>query len=266
MDIQASRKPQFGNWASIQKVRHTVFASILFALPAALLLVFEPALGSWAIIPAALLLAASVLMLAFALVIMRARRQLSWEGGGVQKKVLGLLLDQVQWYGRGRALDIGCGSGALIIALARCYAEAGLDGIDYWGGSWGYGKKQCEENAALEGVPGRIAFTQASASKLPFPDGTFDLAVSNLVFHEVAPARDKRDVVREALRVVKPGGQFVFQDLFRLYCRPEELVELMKNWGVREAHYEDTSKAAFITGVLKLPFMLGTLGMIYGVK
>jgi len=38
--------------------------------------------------------------------------------------------------------------------------------------------------------------------------------VSNLVFHEVKDTEDKRLVVKEALRVVKKGGDFAFQDLF----------------------------------------------------
>ena len=49
---------------------------------------------------------------------------------------------------------------------------------------------------------------------MDFPDETFDAAVSNFVFHEVRTAKDKRDVVKEALRVVKKGGAFSFQDMF----------------------------------------------------
>ena len=36
--------------------------------------------------------------------------------------------------------------------------------------------------------------------------------MSNFVFHEVRSAKDKRDVVREALRVIKPRGAFAFQE------------------------------------------------------
>lgn len=54
----------------------------------------------------------------------------------------------------------------------------------------------------------RITFQKGDAAQLPFADESFDAAVSNFVFHEVRTAKDKRDVVREALRVVKPGGAF----------------------------------------------------------
>jgi SAM-dependent methyltransferase len=260
------RKPDYGNWASARRIRQTLFTSLFFALPAALLLAFAHSLGVWAAVLGALLLAPALFMLLFALVIARVRRQLSDEGGGGQKKVLELVYGRAQWDGKGRALDIGCGSGALAIGIAKRFPEARVDGIDYWGGTWGYGKKQCRENAEIEGVAGRTEFTQASASVLPFADETFDLAVSNLVFHEVSDTRDKRDLIKEALRVVKPGGRFVFQDLFRLYCRPEELTALMNSWGVSEVHFIDTRKSAFLRGVLKLPFILGTLGLVYGAK
>jgi ubiquinone/menaquinone biosynthesis C-methylase UbiE len=100
-------------------------------------------------------------------------------------------------------------------------------GVDYWGKQWAYAQGRCEKNAHREGVASRVGFQKASASALPFEEGRFDLVVSNLTFHEVEDTPDKRDVVHEALRVVKPGGQFVFQDLFlwkRIYGTPEELL------------------------------------------
>ena len=53
--------------------------------------------------------------------------------------------------------------------------------------------------------------SKADAAKLPFLDDTFDAAVSNFVFHEVRSQRDKQALIREALRVVKPGGAFAFR-------------------------------------------------------
>jgi len=62
-----------------------------------------------------------------------------------------------------------------------------------------------------------------------------DAAVSNFVFHEVHSAKDKRDVVREYLRVVKKGGAFSFQDMFSqkaLYRNMDEFVESLKAEGI----------------------------------
>ena len=79
-------------------------------------------------------------------------------------------------------------------------------------------------------VADHIAFQKGDAAKLDFPDETFDAVVSNFVFHEVRTAKDKRDVVKEALRVLKKGGVFSFQDMFSqkaLYGDMEEFVRIL---------------------------------------
>jgi len=93
--------------------------------------------------------------------------------------------------------------------------------------------------------------------------------VSNLCFHEVRDASDKREVVREALRVLAPGGVFSFQDLFRLksaYGGIDELVAAVRGWGVASVEYVDTARSDFIPGALRLPFMVGTMGVLHGRK
>jgi len=133
----------------------------------------------------------------------------------------------------------------------------------------GYLNASCERNAEIEGVRDRVLFQQASASALPFDDGCFDAAVSNLTFHKVRDAKDKRLLIKEALRVVKKGGAFAFQDLFlwkQVYGDVDELLADIRSWGVESVEFENTSGASFIPGALELPFMLGTLGILRGVK
>ena len=96
-----------------------------------------------------------------------------------------------------------------------------------------------------------------------------DTAINNFVFHEVKDAHNKKDVVKEALRTVKKGGHFAFQDLFpvkRLYGDIDGLLEEIKGWGVDDVRYVNTSNANFIPAALKLPFMVGSIGIIYGRK
>ena len=190
-------------------------------------------------------------------------------GGNIQSRVVDLVVSRINWTGNGKALDIGCGNGALAIKVAKKFAASRVTGIDYWGAQWDYAREVCIRNAEVEGVSERMEFQKASASSLPFSDESFDLAVSNFVFHEVQDTRDKRDVIREALRVVKKGGEFVFQDLFKVkayYGDIEELLSTIKSWGVEKAEFIDTSKADFIPGPLRLPFMIGSIGIICGVK
>ena len=198
-----------------------------------------------------------------------ARYLFSFAGGNVQDRIVELVLANLDWDGEGQALDIGCGNAALTIKLAHKYPKAHVTGIDYWGKKWEYSKDMCERNAEIEGVSERVAFQKASASALPFADEYFDAVVSNLVFHEVGDAPDKRDVIREALRVVKKGGTFAFQDLFllkRTYGDTDDLLAVVRSWGISNVEFVQTRGAVFIPSALKLPFMLGTIGIITGEK
>jgi SAM-dependent methyltransferase len=198
-----------------------------------------------------------------------ARYAFSPRGKDIQARLWKLLLDRLEWDGTGQALDIGCGNGPLTIALVRRHPDAHVTGIDYWGKAWDYSKMACERNAKAAGVAERTDFQKASASALPFEDGLFDAVISNFVFHEVSDAKDKREVVREALRVLKTGGHFAFQDLFlfkELYGGVDDLLETIKGWGITEVAFVDTSASDFIPRALKLPFMLGRISIIYGTK
>jgi SAM-dependent methyltransferase len=211
----------------------------------------------------------SVALFAVALYFAYARNLFAPDGGNVQTMIWDLALSNLQWNGQGKAIDIGCGNGALTIRAAKKYPQAQIIGVDYWGQRWDYSKETCQENAKAEGVETRTIFEKASASKLPFSDGYFDAAFSNLCFHEVADAKDKREVIREALRVVKKGGKFAFQDQFlqkNLYGTPEELVAAIKSWGVSEVEFVETHNAPFIPSVLRLPFIVGKISIIRGQK
>ncbi|MEL7609113.1 MAG: class I SAM-dependent methyltransferase [Bacillota bacterium] len=258
-------KPAYGNWVPAEMIRKI----------GALLLIFcalDIALWIWLQGWFALKILLGLIAVFFLIVIVyfsRARWWFSSDGGDVQGKVLGVLLDHIKGNGGARALDIGCGSGALSIRLAKRYPGALVTGIDYWGGGWGFSQKQCEENARLEGVADRMEFRRGSASKLPFSDGRFDLVVSNLTFHEVRDSKNKLDAIAEALRVLKSGGEFVFQDLFLVksyYGTTQELISAVARMGGEGVRFVDTSRSPFIPKVLKLPFMIGTLGLLCGKK
>ncbi len=198
-----------------------------------------------------------------------ARHAFSPRGGNIQLKLWKMVLDRLDWDGKGQALDIGCGNGPLTVALARRHPGGHVIGIDTWGKAWDYSKAVCERNAEAAGVAGQTDFQKASASDLPFEDETFDAAISNFVFHDVSDTMDKRALVQEALRVVKKGGRFAFQDYFAvkaLYGELDDLLETIKGWGVAEVSFLDTSTCDFIPPALKLPFMLGNISIIYGTK
>ena len=246
--------PEYGNWVSRRLVSIPAVVGIGFVLLAGLSLVF--------VIPAAGFLLVSAY---FAY----ARYLFAPGGGDVQGMIWSTLLEHLEWDGRGRALDIGCGSGALSIGLAKKFPAATVVGVDHWGKQWEYSKSLCERNAAFEGVEERVTFQKASASSLPFPDESFDVVVSNLVFHEVRDAPDKQKLIREALRVVRRGGLFAFQDLFlirRMYGDVDALLASIRAWDVAKVEFVETHKAPFVPSALKLPFMVGIMGLIVGEK
>jgi ubiquinone/menaquinone biosynthesis C-methylase UbiE len=130
--------------------------------------------------------------------------------------------------------------------------------VDTWGALWEYSLELCEANARAEGVTDRTAFTRANAATLPFEDGSFDAVVSNLTFHEVRGA-EKNAVLGEALRVLRPGGVFAFQDLFlwkRVYGGTEKLLTAAREYGADTVTLIPTRDAESIPQMLKLPFML----------
>jgi Methylase involved in ubiquinone/menaquinone biosynthesis len=251
---QTTTKPDYGNWVSKR-------------------IIYLPLLLGLAILPTAILLWETAIVSALLFVVAGyfayARRLFSPNGANVQSQIWDNAVSKLQWNGQGRALDIGCGNGALTIKVAKKYPIAKVTGIDYWGTAWEFSKTACEANAKAEGVAERVEFQKASASKLPFEDGYFDAAVSNLCFHEVADTKDKHEVLREAFRVLKVGGKFAFQDLFllkQIYGEPEELVATIKSWGIKEVEFIETRNEPFIPGALKLPFMVGRLAIIKGEK
>lgn len=158
------------------------------------------------------LLPAAVFGYITVLLVLTVYRFSPW-GGDYQQCIHRLIADQVGSR-PGRVLDVGCGSGSLAIAIAGTAPECTVVGIDAWGEDWEYSQRQCQDNTACVGVADRVTFHQQSAADLAFPDASFDTVVSCLTFHEVRDALDRADAVAEALRVLRPGGRFVFLDLF----------------------------------------------------
>ena len=90
----------------------------------------------------------------------------------------------------GKGLDVGCGSGALTIAAAKHNPNASLLGIDRWGKEYAsFSQMLCETNAAAEGVS-NAAFQKGDATRLDFPDESFDAVMSNYVYHNI-PSKDR---------------------------------------------------------------------------
>jgi SAM-dependent methyltransferase len=92
-----------------------------------------------------------------------------------------------------RALDVGCGTGALTTVLAEIAGGTSVAAVD---------PSEPFVESCRSSVP-EADVRVAPAEDLPFEDGTFDCALSQLVFHFV---QDPAASVREMARVTRPGG------------------------------------------------------------
>ena len=95
------------------------------------------------------------------------------------------ILDGLSLSGTERVLDMGCGRGAVLTAVARRLTTGRVTGIDIWNTSdqSGNARDVTLRNASLEGVGDRVAIETGDMRALPFADASFDLVVSSLAIH-----------------------------------------------------------------------------------
>jgi len=104
-----------------------------------------------------------------------------------------------------RVLDVGCGTGTLLVAIGRTHPEVEAVGLDP------DPKALARAGRKLRRAGLTAALTQASASALPFAAGSFDCVLSSFMFHHLDAAAQQR-MLSEVLRVLKPGGRLELMD------------------------------------------------------
>lgn len=103
-------------------------------------------------------------------------------------------------------LDVGCGSGGLMLALARAFPTSRFLGIDIDP----YGIAAAQESIDSAGLAERVRAVLGSVDTL-LATKRFDLAVMFLMLHELAEDA-KADVLAGCYRALKPGGQLLIVD------------------------------------------------------
>jgi pimeloyl-ACP methyl ester carboxylesterase/ubiquinone/menaquinone biosynthesis C-methylase UbiE len=128
------------------------------------------------------------------------------------------VLDSNAWRGDEQGLDLGCGRGAVLVALARRLPGGHVTGLDIWdrADQSGNAKATTQRNAAAEGVAGRVTVETGDIRYLPFPAGSFDVVTSSLVLHNLRSPADRSQVLADALRVLKPGGRLLVADIWNI--------------------------------------------------
>ncbi len=102
-----------------------------------------------------------------------------------------------------RVLDVGCGTGNLLLALARRHPGVAATGIDPDERALARARRK------LGARPVRL--DRGFVEELPYPDGSFDRVLSTLMFHHLEDdAKDR--MLAEVRRVLVPGGLLLLAD------------------------------------------------------
>jgi SAM-dependent methyltransferase len=122
-----------------------------------------------------------------------------------------------------RILDIGCGAGIDTILAATIVGPNGsVIGVDIVPEMIARAKK----NLHLMGLD-NVTFQKVSGENLPFSDNTFDVVISNGVINLIP---DKKAVMSEILRVLKPAGRLMMADQITTGNLQKDLKARLANW------------------------------------
>lgn len=108
-----------------------------------------------------------------------------------------------------RVLDVGCGTGSLIVTGGRCHPEVHWVGIDP------DPKALARAHRKVRRAGVRAEFVQGFSDDLPHLQGCFDRVLSSFMFHHL-PSDARERTLREAGRVLKPGGCLLLVDFVEL--------------------------------------------------
>ena len=210
---------------------------------------------------------AAAILLALLLWCAWIRRQYAFGGGGMMDRTHLVVLSHLDFDGQGQLLEVGCGSGALTIRSALTWPKAKVIGVDHWGAVYNYSKALCEKNAAREGVASRCVFQHGDAKQLDFPDESFDVVISNYVYHNVMGA-DMQKLLLESLRVLKKGGVFALNDDMKpkMYGDMEGFAQKLRDMGYEEVRLVDIAQEAFGSHRRAAMMMLGSSRLLVGRK
>jgi SAM-dependent methyltransferase len=122
-----------------------------------------------------------------------------------------------------KILDLGCGAGLDLYLYAQATGSGGkVYGLDISGDMISKARRNMEtlnvQNAE---------FLCAAADSTPLPDGSVDLVTANGIYN-LSP--DKNAIMREVVRVLRPGGRAIFAEIVLEASLPEEIRRNINDW------------------------------------
>jgi len=122
-----------------------------------------------------------------------------------------------------KVVDVGCGAGFDALVATRLVGPGGeVVGIDLTPEM----VARAQTHQAALGFT-QVRFLEGEAEALPVPDAWADAVISNGVFNL---SLDKAKALREACRVLKPGGRLLMADMTLVQPLPEDQAARVENW------------------------------------
>ncbi|HZQ38380.1 MAG TPA: class I SAM-dependent methyltransferase [Dehalococcoidia bacterium] len=135
-----------------------------------------------------------------------------------ESRIKGRVIELAQLAPGSRILDVGCGTGTLVLMAQRRHPGATVTGVDGDPTILSIARRK----ARRAGIKAQL--DEGMAYALPYADASFDAVVSTLTFHHLTPDQQER-ALNEIRRVLRPGGRLVIADLARPHNRLMRLVE-----------------------------------------
>jgi ubiquinone/menaquinone biosynthesis C-methylase UbiE len=159
---------------------------------------------------------------------------------------------------------VGCGRGLLLVGAARRLTDGRAIGVDRWarGAVSANGPEAALRNAELAGVAHRVEVREGDARKLPFPDATFDVALSNFVLHELDTPAERALMLSEITRTLKPGGRVALVD----FIFTGETERALRAQGMQDVRREPAAGWIAFSSFALLTLGLGRLYMVTGIN
>ncbi|MSO65155.1 MAG: class I SAM-dependent methyltransferase [Alphaproteobacteria bacterium] len=141
---------------------------------------------------------------------------------GIGRTIAAYIKRNFPRFDRGKILDIGCAIGHSTLPFCDAFPKAEIHAVDVSAPCLRYAFARAESWGK------KVHFSQQHAEHLRFADNTFDFVTSGAVMHELSTS-GLRNIVREALRVLKPGGVMIHVEQPQ-YHGMDPYDQFMRDW------------------------------------
>lgn len=141
------------------------------------------------------------------------------------------LIEKAQISPNDRIIDIGCGSGRMVIKVSE---QLGMNGEIIGLEPSKHLIKECNKLEKKDNVK----FMEGIMESVPFPDNSFDIVLSSLAIHHV-PKDDKQKAFKEFNRILKKGGRLLIMDHGKPYNKMLQVFLFPMRWNILEYQAEN---------------------------